>query len=157
MGTALSSRILYAVILIPLCALTLQRTSRSRTAALFFIVLLTAAVVTLPVFAPHPLPRLLHQLQQNSPKLRFIANTIHPQWTLPLLATSISCIAFFIRMNLARLFFLFSTATLVILLPFVLTFAHHTASGYAFFYLSVSTLSFSLWALSRYEHGHHAN
>jgi hypothetical protein len=38
------------------------------------------------------------------------------------------------------------------LAPFVVTFALHSDKlRYAFFYLSVSTLSFSLWALSRYE------
>jgi hypothetical protein len=158
LGVTLSSRISYAIILIPLCALTLQRTSRSRTAALLFIVLLTAAIVTLPVFAPQPLPHLLQQLQQNSLKLRFIPNAVHPQWTLPLLAALVSCTAFFIRMNRARLFLLFSVATLVMLTPFVLTFALHAAQlRYAFFYLSVSTLSFSLWALSLYENSYHAD
>lgn len=41
------------------------------------------------------------------------------------------------------------------LAPFVPTFALHSYKlRYAFFYLSVSTLSFSLWALSRYEHSY---
>jgi hypothetical protein len=158
LGVALSSRIIYAVILIPLCALTLQRASRFRTAALFFIVLLTAAAVTLPVFAPHPLPHLLQQLQQNSLKLRFIPNAIHPQWTLPLLAALVACTAFFIRMNRARLFLIFSVAAFVMLAPSVLTFALHAVHlRYAFSYLSASTLSFSLWALSRYEHDDYAS
>jgi hypothetical protein len=35
---------------------------------------------------------------------------------------------------------------------FVVTFALHSDKlRYAFFYLSISTLSFSLWALERYE------
>jgi hypothetical protein len=152
LGVALSSRILYAVILIPLLSLTLQRSSRLRAAVLFFLVLLAACAVTLPVLAPHPLSRLLLQLQQNAIKLRYITSELHPQWTLPLLAILVACTAFFVRMDLPRLFLIFSAATFVMLAPFVVTFALHSDKlRYAFFYLSVSTLSFSLWALSRYE------
>jgi hypothetical protein len=58
-------------------------------------------------------------------------------------------------MDLPRLFLIFSAATFVMLAPFVVTFALHSEKlRYAFFYLSVSTVSFSLWALSRYEHSH---
>jgi hypothetical protein len=153
LGVALSSRILYAVILIPLLSLTLQRTSRLRAAMLFFLVLLAACAVTLPVLSPHPLSQLLLQLQQNAIKLRYIPSAIHPQWTLPLLAILVACTAFFVRMDLPRLFLIFCAATVVMLAPFVVTFALHSDKlRYAFFYLSVSTLSFSLWALSRYEH-----
>jgi hypothetical protein len=152
LGVALSSRILYAVILIPLLSMTLQRTSRLRAAMLFFLVLLAACAVTLPVFSPHPLSRLLLQLQQNAIKLRYIPGPLHPQWTLPLLAIVVASTAFFVRMDLPRLFLIFSAATFVMLAPFVVTFALHSDKlRYAFFYLSVSTLSFSLWALSRYE------
>src|SRR6202012_4209177 len=91
LGDTLSSRIIYAVILIPLLALTLQRTSRSRTTALFVIVLLTAAAVPLPIFAPHPFTHLLQQLGQNATKLRYIPSTLHPRWTLPLLAMIVAC------------------------------------------------------------------
>jgi hypothetical protein len=152
LGVALSSRILYAVILIPLLSMTLQRTSRLRAAMLFFLVLLAACAVTLPVFSPHPLSRLLLQLQQNAIKLRYIPSELHPQWTIPLLAILVACTASFVRMDLPRLFLIFSAATFVMLAPFVVTFALHSDKlRYAFFYLSVSTLSFSLWALSRYE------
>ncbi len=155
LGVAFSSRILYAVIVIPLLTLTLQRTSRLRAAMLFFLVLLAACAVTLPVLSPHPLSRLLLQFQQNAIKLRYIPSAIHPQLTLPLLAILVACTAFFVRMDLPRLFLIFSAATFVMLAPFVLTFALHSYNlRYAFFYLSVSTLSFSLWALSRYEHSH---
>lgn len=155
LGVALSSRILYALILIPLLSLALQRTSRLRAAVLFFLVLLAACAVTLPVLSPHPLSQLLLQLRQNATKLRYIPATIHPQWTLPLLASLVAYTAFFVRMNLPRLFLIFSAATFVMLAPFVVTFALHSDKlRYAFFYLSVSTLSFSLWALSRYEHSH---
>jgi hypothetical protein len=155
LGVALSSRILYAVILIPLLSLTLQRSSRLRAVVLFFLVLFAACAVTLPVLSPHPLSRLLLQLQQNAIKLRYIPAAIHPQWTLPLLAILVACTAFFVRMDLPRLFLIFSAATFVMLAPFVVTFALHSEKlRYAFFYLSVSTVSFSLWALSRYEHSH---
>jgi hypothetical protein len=152
LGVALSSRILDAVILIPLLSLTLQRTSRFRAAVLFFLVLLAACAVTLPVFSPHPLSRLLLQLQQNAIKLRYIPSAILPQWTLPLLAILVASTAFSVRMDLPRLFLIFSAATFVMLAPFVATFALHSGKlRYAFFYLSASTLPFSLWALSRYE------
>jgi hypothetical protein len=153
LGVALSSRILYAVILIPLLSLTLQRCSRLRTAVLFFLVFLSTCAVTLPVFWRHPLSQLLLQLQQNAIKLRYIPTGIHPQWTLPLLAILVASTAFWIPMDLPRLFLIFGAATFVMLSPFVVTFALHSDQlRYAFFYLSVSTLSLSLWALSRYEH-----
>jgi hypothetical protein len=152
LGVTFSSRIIYALVLIPLLALTSQRTSRARTALLFLLVVLSACAVTLPVFTPHPFPKLLEQLQQNAIKLRYIPGPIHPQITLPLLAILVSCLAFFLPMNLPRLFLFFSVATFILLAPFVATFALYSyLLRYAFFYLSVSTLSFSLWALSRYE------
>jgi hypothetical protein len=153
LGVALSSRILYAVILIPLLSLTLQRSSRLRTALLFFLVLLSTCAVTLPIFWRHPLSQLLLQLQQNAIKLRYIPTEIHPQWILPLLAILVASTAFWIRIDLPRLFLIFGAATFVMLAPFAVTFAFRSDKlRYAFFYLSVSTLSFSLWALSRYEH-----
>jgi hypothetical protein len=91
LGVTLSSRIIYAVILIPLLALTLQRTSRSRTIALFIIVLIAAAAVTLPIFSPHPFTHLLQQLGQNAIKLRYIPPALHPRWTLPVFAVIVAC------------------------------------------------------------------
>jgi hypothetical protein len=152
LGVALSSRILYAVILIPLLALTLQRTSRSRAIALFVIVLIAAAAVTLPIFAPHAFTHLQQQLDQNAIKLRYIPSALHPRWTLPLLAVIVACTTFFVRMNLPRLLLNFSIASFIMLAPFVVTFALHSEKlRYSFSYLSVCALSFSLWALSRYE------
>lgn len=152
LGVTLSSRTIYAVVLISLLALTLQRTSRLRTAVLFVTVLIAAAAVTLPLFAPHPFTHLLQQLDQHSVKLRYIPGALHPQWTLPLFAVVVACIAFFVRMDLPRLFLTFSAASFIMLAPFVATFALHSEKlRYLFFYLSVCTLSFSLWALSRYE------
>jgi hypothetical protein len=152
LGVTLSSRIIYAIILIPLLALTLQRTSRSRTIALFVIVLIAATAVTLPVFAPHAFTNLLQQLDQNARKLRYIPTALHPRWTLPLLAVIVACTTFFVRMDLPRLFLTFSVTSFVMLAPFVVTFALHSERlRYNFSYLSVCTLSFSLWALSQYE------
>jgi hypothetical protein len=152
LGVTLSSRIIYALVLIPLLALTSQRTSRTRTALLFLLILVAACAVTLPIFAPHPFVNFLQQLQQNSLKLRYIPRAFHPRITLPLLAILVSCISFFLPMNLPRLFLLVGVATFILLAPFVVTFALYSDQlRYAFFYLSVSTLSFSLWALSRYE------
>jgi hypothetical protein len=152
LGVTLSSRIIYAVILIPLLALTLQRISRSRTIALFVIVLIAAAAVTLPIFAPHALTHLLQQLGQNATKLRYIPTALHPRWTLPLLAVIVACTTFFVHMNFPRLFLTFSITSFVMLAPFVVTFALHSEKlRYNFSYLSICTLSFSLWALSRYE------
>ena len=149
-GVTLSSRGIYALVLIPLLAFTLQRTTRSRTAVLFVAALIAATVVTLPVFTPHPFTHLLQQLDHSSAgKLRLIPEAFHPQWTLPLLAAIISCSAFWVRMDLPRLFLIFSAASFVMLAPFVATFALHSEKlWFVSAYLSVCTLSYCLWALS---------
>jgi hypothetical protein len=152
LGVTLSSRITYAVVLIPLFALTLQRISVIRTIFLFLTALAAAAVITLPIFAPHPFTHLLQQLQQNSGKLRYIPSALHPQTTLPILAVAVASTAFFLRMNIPRLFLIFSASSFVMLAPFVATFSLHAKQlRYAFFYLSTSALSYSLWALYQYE------
>jgi len=153
LGVALSSRIIYAVVLIPLLALALQRTSRSRAIALFVIVLLAASAVTLPTFAPHAVTHLLQQLDQNAIKLRYIPAALHPHWTLPLLAVIVACTTFFVRMDFPRLFLTFSVTSFVMLAPFVVTFALYSQKlrYSSFSYLSVCSLAFSLWALSQYE------
>ena len=99
-------------------ALTLQRTSRSRTIALFVIVLIAA--VTLPIFAPHPLTHLQQQLGQNAIKLRYIPSSLHPRWTLPVIAVIVACTTFFVRMDFPRLFFTFSITSFVMLAPSLL-------------------------------------
>jgi hypothetical protein len=152
LGIALSSRIVYAVVLIPLLALTLQRISRRRAALLFCIVLLAAATVTLPIFTPHPIAHLFQQLSQNATKLRYVPSALHPRWTLPLLALLIAAIAFFIRMDLPRLFLIFSVTSFVMLAPFAITLALHSEKlRYNLSYLGICALSFALWALSQYE------
>jgi hypothetical protein len=152
LGVTISSRDIYAIVLVPLLALTFQRTSRGRATVLLIIILLAASAVTLPIFAPHPLAHLLQQLDQNAIKLRYIPQFLHPRETLPLLAFAISCIAFFLRMDLPRLFLIFSIAAFVMLAPFVITFALVSEKlWFNFSYLSIASLSVGLWALSRYE------
>lgn len=152
LGVTLSSRVVYAVALIPLLALVLQRCARSRVVLLFAIILITAAAITLPVFAPHPLAHLLAQLSQNPGKLRFIPGALRPQWTLPLVALVVACASFFVRMDLPRVFLLFGIAILAILVPPVVTSAvHFRGPVYEFSYLSLCALPISLWALTRYE------
>jgi hypothetical protein len=152
LGVTLSSRIIYALILIPLLALTSQRTSRARTGLLFLLILLAACAVTLPIFTPHPLQKLLEQLQQNAIELRYIPGPIHPQITLPLLAVLLSCLSFSLPMNLPRLFLFFSVATFILLAPFVATFALYSSMlRYAFFYLCLDPLLFALGALELRE------
>lgn len=152
LGITLSSRIIYGVVLIPLLALTIQRISRFRTTVLFGIVILASCVVTLPIFAPHPFPHLLQQLEQNSRKLRYIPAIFHPQLTLTLLAIIVSCAAFFRRMDIPRLFLVYGVASFIMLAPFAVTFAFSSVQHRnAFSYLAVCALSFSLWVLSQYE------
>lgn len=152
LGVTLSSRIIYAFILIPLLSLTLQRTSRSRTVVLFIIVLIAAAAVTIPIFVPQAFTHLLQQLDQNAAKLRYIPSALHPRLLLPLLAVTVASTTFFVRMDIARLFLAFSITSFLMLAPFVVTFAIHSQKlWYNFSYLSVCTLSFCLWALSQYE------
>lgn len=152
LGVTLSSRPIYGVMLIPLLAMVLQGASRVRAAVLFCTIVAAAVAVTLPVLSPHPFAHLAMQLNQNAGKLRYLPSGLHARWTLPLLAVMVSCVAFFIRMDLPRFFLLFSVTTFVMLAPFVASFAVYSEKlWYNFFYLSVCSLSFSLWALSRYE------
>ena len=55
-------------------------------------------------------------------------------------------------MDFPRFFLTFSITSFVMTAPFVVTFALHSEKvRYNFSYLSIYTLSFSLWALLRYE------
>ena len=153
LGVALSSRIIYVVMLLPLLALALQRATRSRVFSLFSVTFLTSALITLPIFVPKPIPRLLLQLKQNSGKLHFISAAFHPEWTLPLIACLVALLSFRVRMDLPRLFLTFGAASLVMLGPSVITSVLHSG-GYSAFYLTVSSLSLSLWLLHEYEKLH---
>ena len=151
LGIVLSSRGIYILILPPLAAFALQRTSRSRFLISFAVVLAAAAAVTLPVFTPHPLVRLAQELHQASVgKLHFIPAELHPQWTLLLAGVMASIAAFYVRMDLSRVFLVFSVASFVMIAPFAAAFAMHGLPQ-RLAYLSVCSMAFSLWALSRYE------
>ncbi len=69
-----------------------------------------------------------------------------------MIAVMVACTTFFVRMNLPRLLLTFSITSFVMLAPFVVSYVLHSEKLHSnFSYLSVSVLSFSLWALSRYE------
>jgi hypothetical protein len=151
-GLTLSSRGIYVVILIPVFVLTLQRVTRTKAAILFGIILATTAAVTIPIFMPHPLANLLRQLSQSPDKLRYIPGVLHPQWNLPLLGLAVTCISFLLRMDLRRVFFVFSLSSFSMLAPPIAALAIHMGKlPYECSYLSISTLSFCFWALSKYE------
>jgi hypothetical protein len=151
LGVTLSSRAVYVFALIPLLAYTVQRISRSRALGLLAVVLLASVAVTLPVLAPHPVTKLLQEFDQTSSgKLRFIPGTLHPRWTLPLIAALVASIAFFVRVDLPRLFLFLSATNFVMLAPFVFTFAAH-GLWQRISYLAVCCLPFALWGLARYE------
>jgi hypothetical protein len=151
LGVTLSSRVPYIVALIPLLALTLQRTSGFRTAGLFAVILIAAAAVTLPIFAPHPIMRLLEQFGQQSSKLDFLPSMLHAEYTLPLLAGGVACCAFVVRMDLPRLFLIFSAASFVMMGPPVVSLAFNGKNEFS--YLAICVLPFVLWALSQFERG----
>jgi hypothetical protein len=152
LGVTLSSRVVYGFALIPLLALTLQRTSLFRAVVLFVAVLAGAAAVTVPILAPHFMAHFVGLLNQNSYKLRYIPAALHPEWTLPLLAVIASSTAFFMRMDLPRFFLTFSVASFAVLAPSAVTLALSSGrAGYVLSYLAICVLSFCLWALSRYE------
>jgi hypothetical protein len=152
LGLTLSSRGIYLVVLGPLLVLTFQRTTRLRTAILFGVVLVGFAAITLPIFMPHPATQLLRQLSQNSGKLRYIPDALHPQWVLPLLGLIVIGVSPFVRMDIGRLFLIFSLSSFVMLAPPIAMLTIHMGKlPYECSYFAVSVLSFSLWALSRYE------
>jgi|GEM_PF-3314033 len=151
-GLTLSSRSLYLVILIPLFALLLGRTTRARVVLFWGLILATAAAVTLPVFMPHLITHLHSHISQNADKLLYLPTALHAERTLPVLALFMSCLSLFIRMDIQRLFLIFAACSSVVLAPPVLAQGIHMHKlPYECSYLSISALSFCLWALSRYE------
>jgi hypothetical protein len=71
---------------------------------------------------------------------------------LPFLGFIVICVSFFVRMDMRRLFLIFSISSFAMIAPPVVTLAVHMRKlPYECSYLSISVLSFSLWALSRYE------
>jgi hypothetical protein len=153
LGVTLSSRVVYGFALIPLVPLVMQRTSRFRTVVLLVAVLSGAGAATLPILSPHLLTHLVGLLNQNALKLRYIPSALHARWAVPLLAVIASSVAFFVRMDLPRFFLIFSIASFIVLAPSVATLVLSSEKlRYVLSYLSICTLSFSFWALSRYEH-----
>lgn len=153
LGVALSSRIMYVIILIPLTALLVQRATPKQRLWLALGVMVSAALaVTLPVFAPHPAAHLIQQLHQQSGKMRYLPQSIHAPATLPILGALICCSAFFVRMNTPRLFLIFGLGNLAMLGPSVLSIVFHNRKPMTdLSYLAACVLPLSLWAFARYE------
>jgi hypothetical protein len=103
------------------------------------------------VLAPNPLSRLMQELDQTSAgKLRYIPSAVHPRVVLPLLATAVSVVGVFIRMDLPRVFLLLSLSTLILLAPFAISFAAH-GIWQRMSYLAMCFMPLGLWVLSRFE------
>jgi hypothetical protein len=154
MGVALSSRVLYVVTVPPMFALLVQRNNLKR--ALLFIsgVLLATALVTVPIFTPHALDHLLVQLNQNADKLRLLPSYLPSQALC--IAMAVTCIAFFVRMTLERVYLLVGTASLIMIFPPMALFVRLEGGlGHPLTpdmeYLAVSSVFLSLWAFSRWE------
>jgi hypothetical protein len=151
-GLALSSRIVYVFLAIPVLMLVWQRSERWRASVITAVVCAAWCGITLPIFAPHPVARLLRQLSENGGKLRHLPAALHPQWTLTALALGIACASAFVRMNRTRVFLIFGCSSFVILAPPGLSIAFaERRMPFEFSYLAISVLAFVLWALSRYE------
>jgi hypothetical protein len=150
-GIALTSRTVYVFALIPLLAYTLPRRTRSQTVLLFGAMIFASITITLLILSPHPMEKLIQGLGESSiAKLRYIPASLHPQWTLPLLAALLASLAFFVRLDLHRIFLFLGITNGVVLAPYVITFVAH-GSGQALSYLSASFLPLVLWALREYE------
>ncbi len=155
LGVALSSRVLYFVVIPPVLALTLQRTSTRRALVIIGGVLLTCAMVTLPVFLPHAFSLLRAQLNQNADKLRLLPRFLSGN-TLPATALLLSSISFLIHMNLLRIFLLVGMATLVLVLP-PMFFIIQAEGGFArplttdIEYFAVSAVFLAIWAMAAWE------
>jgi hypothetical protein len=154
LGIALSSRVVYAVTLVPVFALALQRTGWRRALKFTAGVIAVSLLVTLPVFAPHPVTRLLLQLNQNADKFDYLPSFLPPV-ALPLSALCIVCSSFFVRMTLPRVYLISGLATFVMVGPPMLSIC--IAQGLSqklptdLEYLAVSCLFVALWLFSRLE------
>jgi hypothetical protein len=155
LGFALSSRIIYLVTLPPVVALLVQRAGWRRALLMTGGAVVMAMAVSLPVFSPHPFQHLVAQLQQNGDKLQLI-----PPWlsgpVLPAVALATACCAFFLRMDLGRVFLLSGTASLVLVLPPMAMIVrneggllHPLTTDLEYF--APSSMFLALWALSRWE------
>lgn len=155
LGIALSSRVIYVITLFPILAFTWQRTSWRRTLILFAGVLTVTAMATLPVFAPHPISRLLNQLEQNADKFQALPAYL-PGKFLPPLAILVASVSFFVPITLARIYLISGIGTLIMLLPPMAGIV--AAQGGLtqplstdIEYLSVSVLFLGLWIFFKWE------
>lgn len=155
LGIALSSRVVYVVVLPPMFAYVAQRNRLGRTLALCGGVLLAAALVTLPVFFPHPIAHLYAQLNQNANKLTVLPSFLTGV-TLPTAALLVASAAFFFRMSLPRVFLLSGVAASILVVPPMIFFVR-TQGGFTkplstdLEYLAVGAMLLGLWALSEWE------
>jgi len=161
LGIALSSRILYLVTIPPMLALALQRTQPRRAWFLIGGVLLTAALVTLPVLSPHVLQHLQAQLNQNADKLRPLPPYLRGR-ALSLAAMALACSSFFLQMTLRRVFLLAGLSSLIMVLP-PMALIVHLGGGFArplttdLEYFAVSAVFIALWVFARWEQTSIAN
>lgn len=154
LGIAFSSRSIYAVALVPLLIVTLRRTPASRSLLLLLTFLAVAAVVTVPVFLPHPITNLLRQIQQNPGKLRYLPAAAHAQWLLPILGFAVMGTSFFLRTNVKQILLLIGISMFVMLAPpIVADVGHEHRLPFECSYLAIAVLPLALWALSIFEGG----
>lgn len=155
LGLALSSRIIYVVTLPTLLALALQSPKQRRSVLLLTGALFTSALVTLPVFMPHPFEHLREQLNQNADKLKLLPALISGN-TLPVIALAVASLAFFQRMTLQLAFLLTGAASLIMILPPMLLFVSKEGGLRKpltpdLEYLAVCAIFLSLWIFARWE------
>ena len=151
----LSSRVIYATAVLPVLALAMQRTRPWRALLLVTAVLLTSALITLPVFYPHVQTNLLAQLNQNADKLRFVARYFPPV-ILQVAGLGLGAAAFFVRMTLRRVYLWVGLSSLIMLLPTMGAIVLSEGGlrrplTTDLEYLAVSSIFIALWALSRWE------
>ncbi len=155
LGLALSSRIVYAVALLPLLALAVQRTTLQRALRLTGAAVFVAVAVTLPFFMPHPISRMLTQLGQNADKFQALPLWLPPS-SLVVAALVLGSLAFFARMDLARVYGLFGLCSVAMILPPLASVVYAGGSlrhplPTSLGYLAVSSIFLSLWMFSRLE------
>jgi hypothetical protein len=155
LGVTLSSRPVYPLILIPLLIAYLSQHKDLRCALLnMSIPLLVAAAITAPFYfydSVHFSPlRLADKLEFLSPNNARAALVI-----LPMIAISIACSGFFVRLTMARLFLIAGIASSSILLTPGILLVLHTHSqlpdSSMLSYANVSVTLIALWAFCQFE------
>lgn len=152
LGITISSRILYALTLVPLFIALIQRVSWKRAFTLYGIALSASLLVTAPVFSPHPASRLVAQLHQQSGKLRSLPVAVHAEYSLPLLAACVMCLAFYVRLDFAKLLLFVGIGNAIVLGPPIAALAISLKEPvYELDYLIVAILPICFWIFCRYE------